>query len=127
MKKLFVGVGILTVLIIFGGVFLLSGKDTNGQNTTSLPSHDIYFWSQTCPHCANVAEFMDSWDGKDKLELEKIEINESRQNTQLFIQTGTKICNIAQNQLGFPLLVTPDGVCYNGDEQIIDYLKSLNL
>lgn len=120
--------GVITLIILAGGVFLLTPRNNNNQNqitdNESFPENYEYFWSQTCPHCANVAEFMDTWKGKDRFKMEKIEVNESKENTVLFLERGTKICNISANRLGVPLLVTPEGKCFSGDTPIIDYLKS---
>ena len=123
---------ILTTLFIIVGGILLS---TNSQNTSApssnsdswLPSSNhIYFWSKTCPHCTKVQEFIDSWDKKDSFQVEKIEVNESKENTKKFLQAGP-LCNIPRGQLGVPLLITPEEKCLSGDEPIIEYLKNLEL
>jgi glutaredoxin-related protein len=120
--------GIITLVIIAGGVFLLS-RDNQEQNLTNetLPDYHQYFWSQTCPHCDNVNDFIETWEGKGVFEMEKIEINNSNENIMLFLQRGTQVCRIPRNQLGVPLLVTPNGKCLSGDVPIIDYLKSFEL
>ncbi len=128
MKNLILFIGILTVLIIIGGVFINSVKN-EGQNESQaiiLPTEYEYFWSETCPHCANVAEFMESWDKKDKIQMQKFEVNESLDNKKKFVERGD-FCQIPRNQLGVPLLVTPEGICYPGDGPIIEYLKGLEL
>ena len=119
--------GIITLVIVAGGVFLLTQNDNNQQKNVNitLPSQHQYFWSETCPHCTNVAEFMDTWEGKDVFEMEKFEVNESEENIMLFMERGTRICKKPTNQLGVPLLVTPEGECYSGDIPIIEYLKKL--
>jgi glutaredoxin-related protein len=120
----------ITILIVGAGVFFLGSGSTVNDNSlpsSTTPSQHQYFWSKTCPHCANVAEFMDTWEGKDVFEMEKFEINESTENTLLFLDRGTNICKIPRSTLGVPLLVTPEGKCFSGDTPIIDYLKSLEL
>lgn len=119
---------IVTLLILFGGVFLLTRNSEGETNpTNALPAYHQYFWSETCPHCTNVVEFMDTWESKDIFEMEKFEVNESTENSLHFINLGTKVCKKPRNQLGVPLLVTPEGKCLSGDTPIIDYLKSLEL
>lgn len=90
------------------------------------PSYE-YFWSVSCPHCANVQEFVDGWVGKDKIQIDKFEVNESFENKKKFLDRGT-FCQIPRNELGVPLLVTPESPpCLFGDEPIIEYLKNLDI
>src|SRR4030043_2252162 len=125
MKKLGIILGIITIIIVVIGVTLLT-KNNQGQNTqVSLPEYNQYFWSKTCPRCANVAKFMDTWEGKDVFEMEKFEISESRENSLLLLDRGIKICKIPKDELGIPLLVTPEGKCFSGEEPIIEYLKNI--
>lgn len=125
MKSIALTVGV-TILILLGGVYLLTRNNEGESNSTDiLPSYHQYFWSKTCPHCTNVAEFINTWEGKDVFEMEKIEVNESRENSLIFLDRGTKICKIPRSTLGVPLLVTPEGKCFTGDTLIIEYLKSL--
>lgn len=120
--------GFITMAIVAGGVFLLTRNDRDQNSISqSLPDYHLYFWSETCPHCKNVADFIENWEGKDIFEMENIEINGSNENTMLFLQMGTQVCRIPRNQLGVPLLVAPDGKCLSGDVPIIDYLKSVEL
>ncbi len=113
-----------TFTIIILGTFFLSKKG-NQSNTNVSPTSYEYFWSDTCPHCSNVAKFIETWEKKDTFKMEKIEINKSSENTQLFLERGTQICKISRNKLGVPLLVTPEGKCFFGDQPIIEFLKSI--
>ena len=129
MKNFIFFIGILTVLIVIGGIFISSTKqESSNQSQEALvpPTNHEYYWSETCPHCANVAEFMESWEGKDKFQMQKFEVNQSRDNALKFYQRGI-YCQISRDNLGVPLLVTPGGECFSGDEPIIQYLKDLDL
>lgn len=95
------------------------------SSSPTLPSSYEYFWGTTCPQCAVVAEFLEIWEGKDKILMEKYEVNESKANRDKFVERG-RFCNIPLNQLGVPLLVTPEGKCFLGDEPIINFFKELN-
>jgi glutaredoxin-related protein len=127
MKKVSLIVGAITIAIIIGGVLLLGGNSDTQEVVDENITYHQYFWSETCPKCKNVADFVDTWEAKDVFEMEKIEINESRENTVRFLTQGTKVCNLPRNRLGVPLLVTPDGECFFGDTPIIDYLKNIEL
>ncbi|MFC1600542.1 hypothetical protein ACFL25_00510 [Patescibacteria group bacterium] len=129
MSKLTFAIVVISIIILTGGVLLLSreGGENQALGTVTSPSQHQYFWSETCPHCANVAEFIKTWEGKEKFEMEKYEVNESGENRNLFIENGTKICKKPANRLGVPLLITPKGECLSGDTSIIEYLKGLDL
>lgn len=135
MSKVTIAIVAVCVIILAGGVFLLTRESgssqvlntANNASTVNSTTQYLYFWSKTCSHCANVAEFMESWEGKDSFEMKKYEINESADNRNLFIENGTKICNKPANRLGVPLLITPDGECFSGDTPIIKYLKQLTI
>ncbi|OGM10657.1 hypothetical protein A2159_01075 [Candidatus Woesebacteria bacterium RBG_13_34_9] len=116
---------VITILIVVGGVFISMAKSEK-SSANNNPSIDEYFWSVTCPHCKNIADFMESWDKKDLYQVEKIEINSGSTSQQRFLQRGI-FCKIAQKDLGVPLLVTAEGKCLQGDTSIIDYLKSLEI
>jgi hypothetical protein len=123
MKKFPLIIGLVTLVIIIGGIFMLSrgGNKDITPNPTSLE----YYWLTTCPHCQNVADFMSTWPKKDQVSINKMEVNSNRDYSALLMQRG-KTCGLDQQNLGsVPLMVTPEGKCYLGDTPIIDYLKTL--
>lgn len=129
MKKTIAILGIASAFILMSGVYIFTQNGSGNQVLSEKvpPQFHQYFWSETCVHCANVAEFMNTWEGKDKLEMDKYEVNESEENRKLFIENGADICKIPTNKLGVPLLVTPEGKCFFGDTPIIEYLKGLSI
>lgn len=100
------------------------GKTSNDKS--SLPSSPEYFWSSTCPHCAKVQEFLDSWDKKDKLQLDKKQVDNNYANSTLLAKRA-RSCGLPQDQIGVPFLFTTEGKCIAGDEPIIEYFKGLSL
>ena len=126
MKKLPIFIVVIALLLI-GGYFLLLSKSSSSTSTSpqnSNPNALLYFWSETCPHCKNVAAFLESWDGKDKISLDKREISTNQDNAKLFIEKSAS-CKIPAEKAGVPLLITPKGECLNGDQPIINFFKSL--
>ena len=123
MKKFPIIIGAITLLIIIGGVFLFSKNEP--EKTFGLPDNLEYFWLEDCPHCENVEDFIDSWEKKDQITIDKKESQINRQNGLRLIDVG-KYCNLSSQSLGaVPLLFTPEGKCFLGDEPIINYLKTL--
>lgn len=117
---------IIIVIILLGlGYILLLSKLSNGSETVvSNPNAILYFWSETCPHCENVAAFLESYPEKDKIILDKKEVSKDRGNANLLAKESAN-CNIPADQMGVPLLITKEGKCLTGDTPIIDYFKSL--
>ncbi len=126
MSKSLIIIAAATVIITTIGVFFLS-KNNQAEETPPPPAISYeYFWSETCPHCAKVAEFLDSWDKKDKLELNKMEVNQNPDSAQLLVQRAQS-CGIKQNEVGVPFLFTPDSQCIVGDTPIIEFFQKLEL
>ncbi len=126
MKRFFLpGTIILTILAIIGGVFFFS-KPQNQTSNLQLPTSYEYYWGDGCPHCAVVEEFLNSWENKDKVQIDKKETWNNRENANLLNQRA-KSCSIRPSEVGVPFLFTPDGKCITGDTPIIDYFKSLEL
>lgn len=124
-KKFPLVIGLATLALIIGGALLFSKNPAPQPSPSPLqPSTHEYFFSPTCPHCTNVAEFMETWNKKETFATQKYDVN-SAENSDLFVARG-KACDIRPSELGVPLLVTPEGKCIVGDTPIIDYLKTWN-
>lgn len=117
---------IVIAIVLTVAFFIFKNSQPKDEEEVAAPTTNQYFWSKTCPHCANVAEFIDGWDKKDNFLMEKYEINESSENRLKFYNMGM-FCKISKSELGVPFLVTPDGKCLVGDQPIIEYLKSLEI
>lgn len=102
-----------------------SSATSSASPSTTQGTYE-YFWGDTCPHCANVAKFLESWEGKDKVKIDKKEIYRNPDNARL-LDTRAQVCNLPKDQIPVPFLVTPERECITGDEPIINHFKSLNL
>lgn len=123
MKKLFIIIAVITVVIIGGGIFIFSRGQKGSQASLPLPTKPEYYWGEGCVHCANVDAFINSWDKKAKIDWIKYEVRNDQANAQRMLARAT-YCKLPLNQVGTPMLFTPDGKCIDGDTPIIDYLKS---
>ena len=126
MKRLPLITLLATLAIIIGGAFLLSKKEAPDSTNLPLPSSYEYFWGDGCPHCAEVQEFFDSWEGKDKIDIQKYEVWSSRENAQRLRKRAVS-CGFQSNKIGVPLLFTPEGKCISGDKPIIDFFKQIEI
>lgn len=126
MKHWGVVIAIIVVLLL-GYIFILSKgsiNQTDNSPVSTNPDAMTYFWSETCPHCKNVADFLASWPNGDKIILDKKEVSKDRNNAALFTKKGTE-CKIPEQEMGVPLLITKEGQCLTGDTPIIEYFKNL--
>lgn len=110
------------IIIIFGAVVF--SRNNSSNTPLSLPTNYEYFWGEGCPHCANVEKFLETWEKKDQITIEKMEVYQNKENAQKLAQRAA-YCKINTNSVGIPFLFTPDGQCINGDEPIINLLKGL--
>jgi len=115
---------VVTVLIIAGGVFLAGRTGEGVEENVALPQGYEYFWGDGCPHCAEVQNFFDSWEGYGEANIEKKEAWNNFINAKL-MKARAKYCGIPGNKIGVPFLFTPEGECFIGDEPIIDFFENL--
>ena len=114
---------VATILIIIGGVFLLS----KGEKPIPIPPANSveYFWRVGCPHCENVDKFLSTWPNENKITINKFEVGSDGSNAKRLQQRAIS-CNIPAAEIGVPLLFTPEGKCFTGDTPIIDFFTSLS-
>ena len=126
MKRFPLLIGFVSILIIIGGVFIFSNNSKDVAETTppNLPDSYEYYWGEGCPHCANVEEFIGTWENKDKVQIDKKEVYKDQANIALF-KSRVEYCGLPNNQVGVPFLFTPDGECVVGDTPIIERLKQI--
>ena len=118
-------IGIILVIVI---IFLLGGGAylfTRPTTTTPISGYE-YYWGDGCPHCKIVEEFFNTWSGKDKIKITKMEVWNNTKNAAQMNERA-KACNVPRTEMGVPFLVTPDGKCLTGDQPIIEHYKSLSL
>jgi glutaredoxin-related protein len=133
-KKGIIAFAAIALVLVCGFLLLVTNKTQEKPETLSSTTQAAeeektsdsyeYFWSASCPHCANVEKFLSSWSNKDKLDLQKFEVSSSLSNSQNLVQRAQS-CGIAQSQIGVPFLYTPNGECIIGDSPIIEFFNSL--
>lgn len=116
---------IFSLLILGGGAYFF----TRPSEPVDIPQRESgvyeYFWGNGCPHCAVVAEFFDSSDKDEKVNLKKYEVWYNKTNAKIMEDRFNSCPNKpAASQMAVPFLVTPEGECLVGDEPIINLFKS---
>lgn len=84
----------------------------------------IFFYGEGCPHCVNVETFFQENNIESKIQFDKKEVFNNRQNSYLMTLIATKKCGLSEDNLGVPFLWNgPDSKCLLGDQPIIDFFK----
>jgi glutaredoxin len=122
----------LTLALFLSVSFLAAGCDFKLDNLGDNPASDIkatatssgdliLFYSQSCPHCQNVEQYMGDSKIQDKLKIEQKEISNKETANQLLEKV--KACNLNIDSVGVPFLWS-NGQCLVGDEDIINFFKA---
>ena len=82
----------------------------------------IFFYGNTCPHCAKVEKFFEEENIRSKINFQSLEVYQNKDNANLMIQKA-EACGLKPEELGVPFLYD-SGKCLIGDTPIIDYFKN---
>ena len=81
----------------------------------------IFFYSENCPHCKLVEQFMQDNHVIDKYPMIMKEIINNEMNRKDLFKKA-RVCGLNNKKLGVPLLFDKKD-CYVGDKNIINYLQ----
>lgn len=81
----------------------------------------IFFYGNTCPHCADVEAWMKETKIEEKIHIIKKEVYDNPQNAQELVQVANG-CGLPTNGIGVPFLYA-EGKCLIGAPEIINYLS----
>lgn len=111
-KPLKISLLIIAILIITGlTVLLIKNQPTQ-----------ILFYSDTCPHCKIVEQYISDNGVEKYLVFRKLEVSTNPANAQLLAKKAA-ICGLPTDSLGVPFFF--DGKnCLVGDTDIINYFSS---
>jgi len=111
------------VLILIIGFFILAFSVfilmPHEESQIKEESNIILFYSEYCPHCLVVKEYIQENKIEDKISFE---MKDSNQNTELLFEKAN-ICGIDQDYVGVPFLFDGEK-CFLGDKDIIDFFES---
>ena len=82
------------------------------------PKHAVLFYSEACPHCQTVENYIDANQVMTRLNLEKKQVNT---NIEAVIAVAQS-CHLDLQRLQIPLLWTGKR-CIFGDKPVIQYFK----
>jgi glutaredoxin len=116
--------------IVWGSQGKRNSRIENSQDTIETKAPDetkndgdfFYYYGNTCPHCADVEEWMKENKLEEKVKVIKKEVYDNRTNAFELSQVAQR-CGISTNSIGVPFLYTPEGKCLIGTPDIIDYFS----
>jgi len=131
-QKLITGILILITVGLLGIVIIGSknkDKDTtvvnNNQsvteNNTAVANTPVFFYGNTCPHCAEVEKWMEENKIDEKINVVKKEVYDNQGNA-LELTQAAKSCGIPTENIGVPFLYA-DEKCYVGTPEVTGYLS----
>jgi hypothetical protein len=114
---------LIALIVIVAGIFLLIGSGNNSQADVINQSQLIFYYGNTCPHCAKVESFFKDSNMAAKILFQQKEVYKNRNNAAE-LQTRATACGLPTDQIGVPFLW--DGTntkCLVGDQDIINFFK----
>ena len=123
MKKI-VQIVILGGIIFIIATFYFLNEKKNRELLESAKDKMIFFYGETCPHCANVEKFFEENEIEKEIQFEEKEVYNDKNNAKLLILVAKRKCNLKENEIGVPFLWDGENSkCTVGDQPIIDYFK----
>ena len=109
---------IVCFVVAIAGISIWAYKQSNQPKVSD--GNFILYYSDSCPHCKNVEEFMaNNKVGEKLVGLQRKEAMLNTTNAEEMLKYAKK-CNLPLNMVGFPFLWTGTD-CLMGDQDIIQY------
>ncbi|BCX14649.1 MAG: hypothetical protein KatS3mg088_332 [Patescibacteria group bacterium] len=101
---------------------VLTNNNETNEMSASSSGELVFYYGNTCPHCKDVEEWMNSNKIEEKLKITKKEVYDNQNNASELVSTAQK-CGLNTSSIGVPFLYTQEGKCLIGTPDIINYLK----
>jgi glutaredoxin len=79
------------------------------------------FYGDTCPHCEDVEEYINSHDIEGKVSFRRLEVFNNRANSQLLAAKAAS-CGLDTASVGVPFVFENDN-CYMGVEEVTSFFQ----
>jgi len=124
-KITIIGLVVVFVAIIVGAYAFGSKNDKSMalQSSPAASSGIIFFYGNTCPHCAEVEKWMEENQVSQKISIVKKEVYQNQQNAKELTEAA-KSCGLPTDSIGVPFLYA-EGKCYIGTPDVINYLSGM--
>jgi hypothetical protein len=123
---------LITIGILFSLFYLLSqppkSKTESTLDYSQYQDTDlVLFWSESCPHCQNVENWLKENNSDNKLKIISRQIDNNQSTYEELLNLVKENCpNLMENgNIGVPTAFDPvNKQCIQGDTPIIDFLSS---
>ncbi len=118
-------IGIAAVIgLVLGGAYFWNMQDRGSDSNPSSSSDQgiVYYYGEECPHCKDVAAFLEENKIAEKVRFEKKEVWHNRSNAAE-MDGKAKICGLDKESVGVPFLFA-EGKCYIGTPEVEGYFKA---
>ncbi|MFA6369329.1 MAG: hypothetical protein WCX20_03050 [Candidatus Shapirobacteria bacterium] len=115
---------IVIIIFIFFLFYLITSKNPD-SSTTTIDSNLVLFYGDTCPHCEDVEEFISQNQIDQKLKINRLEVYNSKENSNTMVKMVNENCKDQLNPQGLPvpfLINTDDKACFIGTPDITNHL-----
>lgn len=109
---------LIIIASLFGTLFLVyqfTSNDSAIPVVTFKKNSFIYFYGNTCPHCAELNQWLSKNQIDKKLKFEKKEVYQNQTNANL-LQKAAIACGLNTNSIGVPF-VYYEGRCFVGSDE----------
>jgi hypothetical protein len=124
---------IILVISLFAGLFYIMSQPPKSKTESTLDysqyqNNDlVLFWSDSCPHCQNIENWLKENNSNNKLKIISRQIDNNQSTYEELINLVKENCpNLMENgNIGVPTAFDPvNKQCIQGDTTIIDFLSS---
>ncbi|GBE16539.1 hypothetical protein BMS3Abin15_00360 [bacterium BMS3Abin15] len=116
-KKIYL---ILATVAVIGG-FIVWGLNQPEEEVSKPVNEIVYYYGEECPHCQDVAKFLEENNIAEKVSFSKKEVW-SNQGNKNEMNDRARECGLDISNIGVPFLYTR-GECLIGTPNVTEFFK----
>ena len=115
---------VVALLLLIGGLIYWGLNDSGSVELTPDDNASaVYYYGEECPHCKDVAKFLEENKIAEKIDFVKKEVWHNSKNKKE-MDARAKICGIEPGGMGVPFVFS-NGKCYVGTPDVIGFFKKM--
>lgn len=115
---------IIALTVVIAGVVFWGTRQPDSkieEKSSSTTDVIVYYYGETCPHCQDVAKFLEENKIADKVDFTKKEVwNNAGHNAEMQKRVGE--CGLNKSEVGVPFLYAR-GECLIGTPAVTGFFK----
>lgn len=109
---------IISAAVIVAAIVFIIASGNKPKEKDEL----TYFWSESCPHCKDILDYIQENNFDKKYKINKKEVSKNPKNLSELAVAYQK-CGLDIKQLGVPLLLEKDN-CHLGNNEILNFFSN---